>query len=558
MELNNPSDIVKTLTFGVEAKDQIIKGVEKLSNAVKGTLGASGKCVIYEDALGRPVITKDGVTVAESVVLLHPVENIGATLIKEAARNTVSEAGDGTTTATVLAHSLLKKSNESLNDTKIRELKEGIISGANKVKVYLDETSIPVEGKMLRSVATISCNNDNYLGEKIGQAYEEVGRNGVVLMEESDTNETHVEFVEGIQFDSKLKSPHFATDKDKGIAILDEPYVLIVSSPIPNIRRIQTVLEHVIKAKRSLLIVADVEQQPFATLLSNKVKGNIKVNIVDAPGFGPTRQETIEDLAILTGATIISEELGDDLDLIDVSVLGEAVKAVTDNKNTVLQVIPNEEVLSDRVEMVLDKIKNETNDFFKKKLEQRLSMLTGKVGVIYVGADSKDELNKKITESKNGFIKKKLEQRLAALSGSVGVIKVGADSKVELKEKKDRVEDAIHATKAAYKEGIVAGGGIALLNAAKNLKPDNKGEEILFDAIKAPYYTILDNAGILEIKKLVLDNMGIDVRTGEEVNMIEAGIIDPVLVTKSALKNAVSVVTTIISADCVISNKRLM
>ena len=314
MELNNPSDIVKTLTFGEEAKDQIIKGVEKLSNAVKGTLGASGKCVIYEDALGRPVITKDGVTVAESVVLLHPVENIGATLIKEAARNTVSEAGDGTTTATVLAHSLLKKSNEGLNDTKIRELKEGIISGANKVKVYLDKTSIPVEGKMLRSVATISCNNDGYLGEKIGQAYEEVGRNGVVLMEESDTNETYVEFVEGVQFDSKLKSPHFATDKDKGVAVLDDPYILIVSSPIPNIRRIQTVLEHVIKSKRSLLIVANVEQQPFATLLSNKVKGNIKVNIVDAPGFGPTRQDTIEDLAILTGATIISEELGDDLD----------------------------------------------------------------------------------------------------------------------------------------------------------------------------------------------------------------------------------------------------
>tara|TARA_R100000541_G_scaffold25957_2_gene35538 strand:- start:1176 stop:2732 length:1557 start_codon:yes stop_codon:yes gene_type:complete len=518
MESNNPSDIVKTLTFGEEAKDQIIKGVEKLSNAVKGTLGASGKCVIYEDALGRPVITKDGVTVAESVVLLHPVENIGATLIKEAARNTVSEAGDGTTTATVLAHSLLKTSNESLNDTKIRELKEGIVSGANKVKVYLDKTSIPVEGKMLRSVATISCNNDSYLGEKIGEAYEEVGKNGVVLMEESDTNDTYVEFVEGIQFDSKLKSPHFATDKDKGIAVLDDPYVLIVSSPIPNIRRIQTVLEHVIKAKRSLLIVADVEQQPFATLLSNKVKGNIKVNIVDAPGFGPTRQDTIEDLAILTGATIISEELGDDLDLIDANVLGEAMKSVTDNKNTVLQVIPNEEALNERVEMVLDKIKNETNDFFKKKLEQRLSMLTGKVGVIYVGADSK----------------------------------------VELKEKKDRVEDAIHATKAAYKEGIVAGGGIALLNAARNLKADNKGEEILLKAIKAPYYTILDNAGIVEMKKLTVDNIGIDVRTGDEVDMIKAGIIDPVLVTKSALKNAVSVVTTIISADCVISNKRLM
>ncbi len=518
MELNNPSDIVKTLTFGKSAKEQIIEGVDKLASAVKSTLGASGKCVIYEDALGRPVITKDGVTVAESVVLLHPVENIGATLIKEAARNTVSEAGDGTTTATVLAASLLKLADDNAEDEDLRSLKAGIISGAEKVKTYLDKASTPVEGEMLKNVAIISCNNDVELGTKIGEAYEKVGSNGVVLMEESETNETHVEFVEGVQFDSKLKSPHFATDKDKGVAVLSDPYVLIVSSPIPNIRRIQTVLEHVIKSKRSLLIVATVEQQPFATLLSNKVKGNIKVNIVDAPGFGPTRQETIEDLALLTGATIISEELGDDLDLIDPSVLGEAIKAVTDDKNTVLQVEPDEAILSERVEMVVDKIKNESNPFFKKKLEQRLSMLTGKVGVIYVGGNSK----------------------------------------VELKEKKDRVEDAIHATKAAYKEGIVPGGGIALLNASNSIKPKNFGEAVLLKAIQAPYYTILDNAGIVEIKKPVIKGRGINVITGKEVNMVKSGIIDPVLVTKSALKNAVSVVTTIISADCIISNKRMM
>jgi chaperonin GroEL len=516
MEFNNPNEIVKTLTFGSEANSQIISGVEKLANAVKSTLGASGKCVIYEDALGRPVITKDGVTVAESVVLLHPVENIGATLIKEAARNTVREAGDGTTTSTVLAHSLLKIANKHLDEEKVRELKDGIISGADKVKVYLDKTSTEVKGKMLRSVAIISCNNDKELGTKIGEAYEQVGKNGIVLMEESDTNETYVDFVEGVQFDSGLKSPHLITDKDKGTAVLDDPYVLIVSSPIPNIRKIQSVLEHVIKSKRSLLIVASVEQQPFATLLSNKVKGNIKVNIVDAPGFGPTRQETIEDLALLTGATIINEELGDDLDLIDPNVLGSAIKAVTDDKSTVLQ-ISDEIDITDRVADVNNKIETETNPFFRKKLEQRLSMLTGKVGLVYVGADSA----------------------------------------VELKEKKDRVEDAIHATKAAYKEGIVAGGGIALLNAANTLRPKNKGEEILFESIKSPYYTILDNAGIVEIKKPSVKNRGIDVKTGKEVNMIKAGIIDPVLVTKSALKNAVSVVTTIISADCVISNKRL-
>ena len=516
MEFNNPSEIVKTLTFGKEANNQIITGVEKLASAVKSTLGASGKCVIYEDALGRPVITKDGVTVAESVVLLHPVENIGATLIKEAARNTVREAGDGTTTSTVLAYSLLKIANKHLDEEEVRELKAGIISGANKVKVYLDKTSTEVKGEMLRNVAIISCNNDIDLGEKIGEAYEKVGKNGVVLMEESDTNETYVDFVEGVQFDSGLKSPHLITDKDKGTAILEDPYVLIVSSPIPNIRKIQSVLEHIIKSKRSLLIIASVEQQPFATLLSNKVKGNIKVNIVDAPGFGPTRQETMEDLALLTGATIINEELGDDLDLIDPNVLGSAIKAVTDDKSTVLQ-ISDEIDITDRVADVNNKIETETNPFFRKKLEQRLSMLTGKVGIVYVGADSA----------------------------------------VELKEKKDRVEDAIHATKAAYKEGIVAGGGVALLNAANALKPKNKGEEILFEAIKSPYYTILDNAGIVEIKKPSIKNRGTDVKTGKEVNMITAGIIDPVLVTKSALKNAVSVVTTIISADCVISNKRL-
>jgi chaperonin GroEL len=370
---------------------------------------------------------------------------------------------------------------------------------------------------MLKNVAIISCNNDEELGVKIGEAYERVGKDGVVLMEESDTNETYVDFVEGVQFDSKLKSPHFATDKDKGEAVLDDPCVLIVSSPIPNIRRIQSVLEHVVKNKRSLLIVAEVEQQPFATLMANKVKGNIKVNIIDAPGFGPTRQETIEDLAILTGAQVINEELGDDLDLIDPSVLGEAIKSVTGDKSTVLQIEPDNELLEERIEGVIAKLQEETNPFFKKKLEQRLSMLTGKVGVVFVGADSE----------------------------------------VELKEKKDRVEDAIYATKAAYKEGIVPGGGIALLNASNKISATNRGEEILLEAIRAPYLTILANAGIHSMSDPKIKNRGIDVTTGKEVNMIKAGIIDPVLVTKSALKNAVSVVNTIISADCVISNKRL-
>ena len=304
MEFNLPSQIVKDLNFGDDARNKIMSGVSKLSDAVKSTLGASGKCVIYEDAMGRPVITKDGVTVAESVVLMDPVENIGATLIKEAASNTVKEAGDGTTTAIVLAQSLLNKLNEYDGEESIRYIKEGVAGCAKEIMDYLDTTSTEVKGEMLSQVAYISCNNDQELGDKIGEAYEKVGRNGVVLMEDSPTNETYVEFVEGTQFNSGIKSPHLITDKEKGTAVLENPYVLIVSSAIPNVRRIQGILEHVIKNKRSLLIVAPVDQQPYATLLANKVKGNIKVNIVDLPGFGPTKEDAIEDLAILTGATV--------------------------------------------------------------------------------------------------------------------------------------------------------------------------------------------------------------------------------------------------------------
>ena len=516
MEYNNPSEIVKDLSFGTEAKDKIMHGVDKLANAVKSTLGASGKCVIYEDAMGRPVITKDGVTVAESVVLYDPVENIGATLIKEAARNTVKEAGDGTTTATVLAQSLLHLANEKKYEQTVRPIKEGILSGLKKVTEYLEKNAVPVDGKMLQAVSAISCNNDKALGEIISQAYSKVGKDGVVLMEESETHDTHVKFVEGTRLDCGLKSPHFMTDKDKGKAVLDNPYVLIVSSPIPNIRKIQSVLEFVIKEKRSLLIVAGVEQQPMAALLANKVKGNIKVNVVDLPGFGPTKQDTIEDLAILTGAKVINEELGDDLDLIQPDVLGEAVQSITDNSHTVIQTIDQGIVLDERIKMVEKKIKKEKNPFFKKKMQERLAML----------------------------------------NGQVAMISVGADSQVEMKEKKDRVEDAIYATKAALQEGIISGGGVALLDASYAIIPENDGEAILLEAIKAPYAAILDNAALAH-KESGRVGIGIDVVNNSEVNMIEAGIIDPVLVTKTALKNAVSVVNTIFSANCVISNVRL-
>ena len=518
MEYNQPSEIVKDLNFGDSAKERVIAGVEKLAKAVKSTLGASGKCVIYEDARGNPVITKDGVTVAESVVLFDPVENMGATLIKEAAKNTVREAGDGTTTATVLAESLLKEVNKAKKST-TREIKDGVKSALVKVNKYLDDASVKIEGDMLKSVSSISCNNDEELGEIIAEAYTTVGKDGVVLMEESPTEETYVDVVDGVQLDVGLTSPHFVTDKDKQTCELDNPLILIVSSEIPNIRKVQTILEHVIKQNRSLLIVAPVAQPVKAALLMNKVKGNIKVNIVDLPGFGPTKQDTVEDLAFLVGAKVINEELGDDLDLIDVDSLGEAYTSVTDDRTTVLTIDTPEDEIEERMESI------------KKTIDQY---------------------------ENNPFIQKKHRQRLAMLSGSVGIIKVGANSKVEMKEKKDRVEDAIWATKAALKEGIVPGGGVALLNAAQKIKPSSEGEEILLKAIRSPFHTILANAGITIMEDTVdHEGYGRDAITGERMDMIKAGIIDPVLVTKSALKNAVSVVTTIISADCVISNMRM-
>ena len=517
MEYNNPSLLIKDLNFGEDAKSKIGAGVEKLAKAVKSTLGASGQCVIYEDARGVPVITKDGVTVAESVVLYDPVENMGATLIKEAAKNTVKEAGDGTTTATVLAESLLNQVNSTdLTKNSLRDVKNGVNLGLAKVNEYLDNVKIDVDDAMLNSVAAISCNNDQELGSIIAEAYKKVGKDGVVLMEESETEETYVEVVDGVQFDCGLTSPHFVTNTDKQKCELEAPLVLVCMSEVPNVRKIQGVLEYVIKNNRSLLIVAPVSQQVKSALLMNKVKGNIKVNIIDLPGFGQGKKDTCEDLAILTGATVINEELGDDLDAITVEMLGEAEYAVTDDKNTVITTV----------------------DELNEDVAERI-----------------DQVAKLIADEKNGFLKKKLEQRLSMLSGSVGIINVGADSKVELKEKKDRVEDVIYATKAALKEGIVPGGGIALLNASTKIEPTNVGEEILLKSIEAPFKTIMHNAG-LDPQTSVDEGMGIDVVTGKSVDMVEAGIIDPVLVTKSALKNAVSVVMTIVSADCVISNAR--
>tara|TARA_R100000773_G_scaffold33412_1_gene28496 strand:+ start:340 stop:1884 length:1545 start_codon:yes stop_codon:yes gene_type:complete len=508
--------LVKDLTFGETARSQVLTGVEKLTNAVGSTLGASGKCVILEDSNGQPQITKDGVTVANSIVLKDPLENIGATLIRQAAQRTVKDAGDGTTTATVLAKAILDEATEHSLLDKPRAMKQGIDSGVEKVIKYLNKKSRKVTGKKIDQVATISANNDKELGKVIGEAFRLVDETGVVMMETNEQPETIVELIEGVQYDQALKNNHFITNIEKGTAELDNPLVLIVESQIPNIRKIQSILEFIIKNGKSLLIIADVDQQVVSALAMNKKKGNIKVNIVDAPTYGISKKDVLSDLCAVTGATLINEDLGDDMDIIQPEHLGTCIKSVTNHEETILQVD-----LTDN-----------------KEVEKTITLL-----------------EENIKETKNPNIIIRLEKRLAKLKAKVATVKIGANSEIELKEKRDRVEDAICATKAAIKEGIVPGGGIALLNASFNLKPTCIGEEVLYQAIRKPYELILKNAGVEELKKLE-EGKGLDVVTGNTVDMVKAGIIDPLLVTKSALANAASVATTILSTDCVINNIR--
>lgn len=509
--------IVKNLNFGDEARDQVFKGIEKLTKAVSSTLGASGRCVMLEDNTGKPIITKDGVTVADSIILLDPVENMGATLLKEAARKTVKEAGDGTTTATVLAHSILKEAYKVADKTNSRELKDGINKAVSKVVKFLQLVSVNVEGDMIDQIATISTNNDAKLGKIIADAFRAVDNTGVVMMETASDGKTYVEVVDGVQYDKGLKNSHFITNKANKTAELEKPLVLLLESPVDTIRQIQSVLEYVIKNNKPLLIIGDLEQGVLSALAMNKMKGAIKVNVIDAPTYGINKQQMLQDLSLLTGATIINEDLGDDMDMIQPEHLGTCVKSVTSHQDTVLQVEePSEEVLS-----VIDNLKQQ------------------------------------LLEEKNPNILVKLEKRLAMLSAKIAIVKVGANSEIELKEKTDRVEDAICATKAAIKEGIVPGGGIALLNAATNLKPKSIGETVLLEAIKAPYKTILENAGVDNVKTPIRKGQGYNVVTGKMVNMTKSGIIDPLLVTKSALQNAASVATTILSTDCVINNLRI-
>ena len=508
--------IVKHLNFGQDARDKVFNGINKLTQAVSSTLGASGKCVIMEDNTGKPLITKDGVTVADSIILLDPVENMGATLLKEAAQRTVKDAGDGTTTATILAQAILEEATKHDQLDTSRNIRDGINVAVQAVVKHLKKKSKKISGKKIDQVATISANNDKELGKVIGEAFRLVDETGVVMMETHDNTNTFVDVIDGAQYDRGLINPHFITNKDKGTAELDNPYVLLVENKIDNIRQIQGVLEFIIKGNKSLLIIAETDPTVTSALAMNKIKGNIKVNVIDAPVYGVNKQNTLQDLSLITGATIINEDLGDDMDMLTEDHLGTCRKSITSHSETILQV---------------NNIKEQTAEVIK-------------------------ELKSKITKETNPNVLVALEKRLGRLSGKVAVVKVGANSEVELKEKRDRVEDAICATKAAIKEGIVPGGGIALLNAAQTLQPKSIGEEVLYCAIKKPFEVILDNAGITDYKTPDIAGKGLNVVTGQTVDMVKAGIIDPLLVTKSALQNAASVATTILSTDCVINNLR--
>ena len=508
--------IVKHLNFGEDARHKIFEGIEKLTKAVSSTLGASGKCVILEDGAGNPQITKDGVTVADSIIIIDPVENMGAKLLKEAARKTVKEAGDGTTTATVLAHAILEEAYKVIKSESPRAIKEGINLAVNKVVQYLEKNSSIVKGDRIKQVATISANNDIELGKVIAEAFKAVDETGIVMMETHEHPDTIVERIEGVQYDKGFHHNHFINNKEKGTAELENPLVLIIDSNVENIRKIQKVLEYIIKNNNALLLIADVDQQVLSALAMNRVKGNIKVNIIPAPTYGISRRETLDDLALLTGATVINEDLGDDMDLIQPEHLGTCIRVVSTADETIIQI---------------DESPEEVKEVIKS-------------------------IKKQIEETSNVNLKLRYEKRLSRLLAKVAVVKVGANSEVELKEKRDRVEDAICATKAAIKEGIVPGGGIALLNAAQHITPKSISEELLLEAIKSPYLTILENAGIEDYETPKVKGRGLDVVTGKTVSMVKSGIIDPLLVTKSALKNAASVATTILSTDCVINNLR--
>lgn len=515
--------LVKKLHFDKSAKDKLLSGINKIAEAVGSTLGASGRNVIIENDYGDPHVTKDGVTVANSILLEDPIENVAVSMMKQAAQKTASIAGDGTTTSIVLTKAIIDSYYKLKGDEfSFRDIKSGINRFAKEVIKYITDKATPVDDKMLHDVSIISTNNDIELGQTIASAFEQAGENGIVTMETSPNNDTYIENVQGTKIGSTCKAPHFYTNKEKELCELENPLIFMSASDIPNIRKIQEILEYAIKSNRSILLIAPLESQPLMALAMNKAKGNIKVNVIDPPSFGLKRKDVLEDLALLVGATVFDESLGDSIDSITPDMLGSADRAVSDKDGTVLVVAEKSKEVQDRIEYLKTALAKEDH-----------SVMT-----------------------------KHLTDRIALLSGGVSVVMVGAATEVELKEKQDRVDDAIHAVRAAKKEGILPGGGTALAHAAvidweMKLNPGElRGIDILKYALAAPFTKILTNAGLNPKTTLHSWGEGIDVTCGCRKKFLEIGIIDPLLVTKTALQNAISVSTTILSTDCVISNVR--
>ena len=518
--------LVKELHFDDKAKLKLTRGINKIANSVGSTLGPSGRTVVIEDDFGNPHVTKDGVTVANSIMLKNPVENLGVAMMKQAAQQTANIAGDGTTTSIVLAQAIIgcyKAQNGA--DFSFRDIRSGIDKYKTHILKILEDKSIKITEDRLNDVSTISANNDKVLGKLIADAFREAGDNGIVAMETSPTSETYVDTVEGTKLNSTYKTHHFYTNKEKEISELDNPLVFISASDIPNVRKIQDILEYAIKSNRSILLIAPLESQPLTALAMNMVKGNIKVNVIDPPSFGLKRKDILEDLALLVGAQVFDESLGDSIDSITPDLLGEADKAISDKDGTVLVIKEKSKEAQERIEYLKTALEKEDHHVLTKHLNDRLALLCGGVSIIYVGADTD----------------------------------------VELKEKQDRVDDAIHAVKAARKEGILPGGGSALAFASKmdwEMKLNQgelKGVEILRDSLITPYTIILANSGYDAKNYSGFPNWGwgLDVTCGcIKKDLIDKGIIDPLLVTKTALNNAISVATTILSTDCVISNVR--
>ena len=523
--------MAKEIVYSDKARNELLVGVEKLADAVRVTMGPKGRNVLLQRSFGAPHITKDGVSVAKEIELKDPVENMGAQLVKEVASKTADEAGDGTTTATVLAHAIFKEGLKYITaGANPIAVKRGMDKAAAAIIEELKKMSKPVENKeQIAQVATISANNDRKIGELIAEAMDKVGKDGVITVEEGKSLQDELEVVEGMQFDRGYLSPYFVTNPDKMVAEYEDAYILLYDKKISNMKDLLPLLEQMVQAgnKPLLIIAEDIEGEALATLVVNKLRGVLNVVAVKAPGFGDRRKAMLQDIAILTGGQVISEELGRTLESATLADLGQAGRIVVDKENT--------------------------------------TIVDGKGDKAAIEARIK-QIKKEIEETTSDYDREKLQERLAKLSGGVAVIKVGAATETEMKEKKDRVDDALSATKAAVEEGIVIGGGAAVLKAAKkaeveSVDPDEQiGIDIIKRAVKAPIKQIAENAGYepgvvaLTVEEAD-ENTGFNAATGEYVNMFEAGIIDPTKVERIALQNATSVSGLLLTTEAAVTEE---